>query len=293
VPQLTRLAFALLVSTLAACGGKSHTSPDDSGSGGTNTGGTGNGTSGNGTSGTAVGGNGHAGGAGAGGADACTVFDDDAPASVMVAISNLTSAPIYLGQDMVTCGVTPLFQVADADGAALPGLGDCRSPCTSLRQQGVGGCTGICLLPSAVALQPSETLYTTWDGFFRVSGQLPAKCVPFDSGNETTVACDQAKRIDPGSFLFSARAGSALDCSQTTGAGSCTACTPSPNGGCTTSGSLVTGPMHSTQTFVLLNESYGVYPTASANPGPNAGNAELPAPGGNIAQLAVELIFTE
>jgi hypothetical protein len=223
----------------------------------------------------------------------CKSFDDDSPGAVNVAISNLTQAPIYLGQDMVTCGVSPLFRVADASGALLPDLGNCRSACDTLRKQGAGGCPAICAFPTSVALQPNEVLYTTWNGLFRVQGQLPTQCVPFDTGAEMQVSCDQAKRIDPGTFTFSARAGSALDCAQTTGTDTCSACTPSPNGGCATPGSLVTGPMHAAQTTVLLNESYGVYPSPSASPGPNAGNAELPAPGDAIAQLTVELIFTE
>jgi hypothetical protein len=298
VPQLTRLAFALLVSTLAACGGKSHTSPDVDGVGGTNAGGTGNGSSGtgNGSSGTGAGGKGHAGsaGTGTGGADVCASFDDDSAGAVNVAISNLTKATIYLGQDMVTCGgVSPPFQVADASGAILPEVGSCRAACNTVRTAGVAGCPAICLFPTSVALQPNEVLYTTWSGLFRVQGQLPVKCVPYETGSETMVACDQAKRIEPGAFTFSARAGSAVDCSPTTGPDNCGVCTQSPNGGCATPGSLVTGPMHTTQTFVVLNESYGVYPAASTNPGPNAGNAELPAPGDPIARLAVELIFTE
>lgn len=286
--HLSRLTVALLVSTLAACGGKSNASPDDEGRAGTDAGGTG-------TGGTGSGGKGHAGSAGAGtaGADACTSFDDDSPTSVHVAISNQTSAPIFLGQDMVTCGVSPLFQVADADGTLLPSVSDCRSSCGGLRKEAVGGCPAICRFPTAVALQPNEILYTTWDGLFSVQGQLPAKCVGYDTGGEATISCDQAKGIEPGTFTFSARAGSAVDCSQTTGVGNCPACTSLPNGGCSTPGSLVTGQMHSAQVTVLLDENYGVYPTPSASPGPNAGNAELPAPGGATAILAVALTFTE
>jgi hypothetical protein len=275
VSPLSRLALALLVSTLAACGGKSSATPGDGGEGGTGTGGTG--------------GTGHA---GTGGADACTSFDDDYGTSVGVSISNQTMVPIYLGQDMVTCGVSPLFEVADARGAVLPNLGGCRSPCASLRQGGPAGCLDICAFPTAVALQPNEVLYTTWDGLFSVQAQLPARCASFETGVGAQVSCDQAKRIEPGTFTFSARAGSAIDCSQTTGSGTCDACSASPNGGCSTPGSLITGAMHSAQATILLNENYGVYPAPSTSPGSNTGAAD-PAPGANIALLTVELVFTE
>jgi hypothetical protein len=291
VSQLTRLAFTLLVSTLAACGGKSHADPGDGGASGSSAGGTSAGGTSNGTSGSSTGGKGHAGSAGTGGADMCTTFDDDdAAGSVNVVISNQTSATIYLGQDMVTCGVAPLFQVADASGAALPDLGNCRTSCATLRKEGAGGCPAICAFPTSVALEPNEVLYTRWDGLFRVQGQLPAACMPFDTG-EQMVSCDQAKRIQPDTFTFSARAGSGVDCSKTTGAGTCSGCTHSPNGGCSTPGSVITGPLRTAQTTVLLDERYGVYATASSSPGPNAGDAELP--GDAIALLAVELIFRE
>ena len=284
--HLTRLAVALLVSTtLAACGGKSSASPGDDSQGG-------NGAGGNGAGGNGAGGKAYAGSAGTGGADACTSFDDDYAALVNVSISNQTNATIYLGEESVTCGTSPLFQVADANGAALITPGNCRSACVSLRKQGQGGCVANCALPSAVALEPQEVLSTTWDGLFLVRAQLPATCVPYETGGNTMVSCDQAKRIEPGSFTFSAHAGSAVDCSQTSGTGTCGACTASPNGGCSTPGSLVTGTIHSTQTTVVLNESYGIYPAPSPPAGSSAGDA-APAPGGSIAQLTVELVFTE
>ena len=279
--HLVRLAVALLVSTLAACGGKSSASPGDGGDGGSGAGGS-----------TGVGGKGHAGSAAAGAASVCTSFDDDYGALVNVSISNQTGAPIYLGQDKVTCGVSPLFQVADGSGDVLPSLGNCRSPCAALRTQGVGGCPAICAFPTSVALQPNEVLYTTWDGLFSVQGHLPAKCVPSEAGGGSMLSCDQAKRIEPGTFTFSAFAGSALDCSQTTAAGACSPCSAGLNGGCSTSGSLITGPMHVTGTTVELDESYGIYPAPAPAPAPSAGDA-APAPSGSRAVLMVELIFTK
>jgi hypothetical protein len=135
-------------------------------------------------------------------------------------------------------------------------------------------------------------MYTTWDGLFRVQGELPAKCVPYETGGDSKVSCDQAKRIEPGTFTFSARAGSGVDCSQTNANGACSACVPLPNGGCSASGALIAGPIHTAQAVVTLDESYGVYPAPDASPGSNAGNA-APAPGGIAAVSTVELIFTK
>ena len=110
VSHLARLAVTLLVSTLAACGGKSSASPGEGGDGGTGAGGSGSG------------GQAHAGSSN-GGASVCMAFDDDYGTNVNVAMVNATTAPIYLGQDMVNCGVSPLFQVNDARGGSLPNLG--------------------------------------------------------------------------------------------------------------------------------------------------------------------------
>jgi hypothetical protein len=276
VSHLTRFSAVLLLSTLAACGGKSNTNPGE-GDGGTGAGGSGSG------------GSGHA-GTGSGGTSVCASFDDDYAAYINVSILNQTNAPIYLGQDMVTCGITPLFAVADASGAPLPSLGDCRAPCDVVRKQGELGCLDNCAFPTAVALQPNEALFTTWDGLFRVAQQLPAKCVTAAVNPGPVVSCDQAQRIEPGSFTFSARAGSALDCSQTTGQGTCSSCTPGGNGGCATPGSLVSGAMHTTQTTVVLDESFGVFAKPTA--GPSAGSADAPAGNGAQAVRTVELIFT-
>jgi hypothetical protein len=264
VSRSIRLALALLVSTLAACGGRANRTGDDgtgaTGSGGSGSGGTGH-TGGTGTSGT------HTGGTG-------------------------TTTTLYLGQDTVTCGIAPLFQVAEADGTPLPDLGDCRAACVTLRQQGAGGCVGLCAFPNTVQLQPGEVLYTSWDGLFAVQGQLPSKCVPYDTGGDTKVSCDQAKRIEPGTFTFSARAGSALDCSQTNPDGACVPCTPSPNGGCTRSSSLIAGPLHAAEATVALDASYGVYPAPSPPPSPGADGAGAAPSDVPVARM-VELVFRE
>ena len=267
--------MAPLVLALAACGGKASGSAPGGSSGG----------SGNGAGGTS-----HA-GASQGGATACAKYDDEGPTFVSVAIINKTSAPIYLGQPTVTCDVSPLFEVADARGGQLPNISRCRSSCADLRQEGAAGCIDICLFPLSVALQPGEARATTWDGLFSVPAELPRQCVAFDT-DQKTVVCDQAQRIQPGTFTFSARAGTRLDCSQTQGADAiCPPCTGEGNGGCATPGSLISGDTFTATATVTLDDSYGVYPTAngSSNPSPGAGAG----PNGNPELASVELVFTD
>jgi hypothetical protein len=279
-----RLALALLVSTLAACGGKASKAGDD-GTGATGSGGSG-------ASGSGAGGTGQTGGSGTGGDAVCASYDDDYATSVQVSIANQTTTTLYLGQDMVTCSMAPLFQVANADGTPLPGLGNCRTSCMNLRQQGIGGCIGICAFPNTVQLQPGESLFTTWDGLFAVQGQLPPRCVPADARSEAMMLCDQAKRVEPGTFTFSALAGSALDCSQTNPDGACVPCAPSPNGGCTRSSSLIAGPLHAAEATVTLDASYGVYPAPSPTPDPGTDGAGA-APSDVPVARVVELVFSE
>ncbi len=262
---------------LVACGGKSAgVAPD--GGGGTGAGGTG------------AGGTSKGGGATQGGAAACAKYDDEAPAFVSVELINKTNVPIYLGQSKVTCEMSPLFQVADARGGELPSISRCRSSCADLRTQGAGGCTAICLFPLAVALQPGEQRFTTWDGLYSVPAALPSKCLAFENDGQTA-SCDQARRIQPGTFTFSARAGTGLDCSQTQGPeGICQACTQDGDGGCSTPGSLIGGDILTATATVTLDASYGVYGTAngSSNPSPGAGAG----PSGTPEVSSVQLVFT-
>ena len=224
----------------------------------------------------------HAGGGAAGGASECTKYDDEAPNAISVTILNKTDTPIYLGQELMTCGSAPLFQVADARGGALPSVGDCRASCVGVRTQAQGGCTDICLYPTSITLLPGELRLGSWTGLYSVPGELPAECLSFQSDG-ATVSCDQAKRIQPGTYTFSARAGTALDCGPSNATGSCAPCVPDDLGGCSAPGSLISGKILTTQATVELNQVYGVYPS-----GPN-----IPNPGDSDApvNLAVQLIF--
>jgi hypothetical protein len=295
VAQSSRLACALLVSVLAACGGRSFDVDPNPNGGGSHQGGSGQGGSsaGSGRGGTSSKAGAPSGGSGQGGSAGaqCAGFEDAATGSyVQVAIINRTTAAIYLGQDMVNCGVSPLFQVGDASGVVLQPPNSCSGSCQTLIKQGPIGCPAICAFPSAVALQPGETLYTSWQGLFQVQRELPLQCVPSDYGVTT---CQQTTQVQPGAFTFSAVAGRSLDCKATTG-GACVACTPTPGGGCSTSGALIAGQMLNAVTNVQLDASFGVY----GNPPPAPAPLPLPNdPGGSsgnaMALRTVELVFTE
>lgn len=222
---------------------------------------------------------------GVGGSSVCANYDDEAPAALRVMILNKTDAPIYLGQDMMTCSQAPLFEVADARGGKLPSWGGgCNASCSDLRMHGVIGCPAICFFPTSIMLQPGEQRFAPWSGLYAVPAVLPAECVPFESG-DTSISCQMAKRIVPGTYEFSARAGTSLDCSQTTANSACSACMSDGQGGCITAGSLITGKILTAKATVDLNQSYGVY----------GSSADAPAPGGNsgaTANQAIELVFT-
>ena len=297
--HLPRLSAALFFSALAACGGKSFDAgedPDPS-PGGSNQGGSSSvaGTSSGGSSSTAgttgKGGTGSAGtGQGGWAGASCEAFDDQPGYFVSIAIINKTAAPIHLVQDMLTCGVSPLFDVKDDSGVPLPSLGGCRTSCQQARSNGPIGCPTICAFPSAVTLQPGGVMYTSYDGLYGVQTTLPEACVDPTLGDSQ---CRQARQIQPGRFTFSSRAGSVIDCSQTTGTGTCSACTPLGDGGCTTPGSLISGKMHNATTTVVLDASYGVYGGYPAPAPAFPGNPNDESPSGALALLTVELVFTD
>jgi hypothetical protein len=205
---------------------------------------------------------------------------------IRVALINKTAAPIHLGEEMVTCGAPSLFEVSDARGGRLTRPGDCRTPCQSLSSDGAGGCVGLCAEPTTVTLQPGDVLFTTWDGLYEIQAELPKQCLPAGFSAQ----CSQARQITPGTYMFSAQAGSTLDCAESAD-GMCGACMPTGNGGCTTPGGLISGPMHKATSTVLLDASYGVYGTPT--PAPLPANPGGDSPAGAMAFLTVELVFTD
>lgn len=275
-----------------ACGGRAFDADDQQPSGGTgNEAGSAQGGSSS-SGGTARGGASNQGGSSSAGTgqggfagSACNAYDDHPGYYISVALINKTSAPIHLGQDSVTCSAEPLFFVKDASGTPLALPGSCRASCDLVRSQGPVGCGAACLFPSAVSLAPGEVRYTTWDGLYEVERDLPRQCLAVGVSGQ----CRQAVQINAGTFTFSAQAGSTLDCGATSGA-PCRACMPDGNGGCTTPGSLISGPRHAATTTVRLDASYGVWGAPAPAPLP-PGGADVP--GGAMATLTVELVFAD
>lgn len=286
----TRLAQTLLVlCSLTACGGKSVVA-DGPGAAGTDAGGAGQGST-NATGGASS----HAGTsaqAGAGGVSSCAAHDDDLGTRIDVVIENRTSAVLYLGTDSVTCGLTPRFQVQDVNGRLLPGPSDCPHSCLQARTNGVGGCATVCILPSAVPLQPGQKFMTSYDGLEVLQTSLPQGCLDTGVIAEGTFPCEQSKRIQPGDYVFSARAGLQLECSLT-GDASCGVC---PSGDpCEIPGATIAGAPVVAQTLVSLDGSYGLYPAPDSGsagadaPSPGAGAA----PAGPVIRRSVEIVFEE
>jgi hypothetical protein len=269
-----RLPTVLMVFCLTACGGKSFddASPDDSG-GSSSRGGAGN------TAGKSA-----AGGAQGGAGPACESFDDDVGAQVSIEIVNATKQPLYLGDETESCGIQAFFDVEDENGLPLPAPSFCGSPCESVREQGELGCGPICLTSSAILLQPGERFSSSYSGLVAARLELPQACVLPPDGIGT---CEQARRIRPGNFTFSARAGSSADCgafsSDDKDDKACVACQPGDSGGCIIPGSLIAGEIRSAKTTLWLDESYGIYPDAET----------APAPGGSGAARPVEIVFSD
>jgi hypothetical protein len=261
-PSLAAITLALSCSF--ACGGQSN---GDAQGGTSSTGGAGSG-----------GQNVSGGRANASGGASCNAetFADDRGWSVSVTVINQTGRPLHLGQDTITCGVSPLFRVEDGAGALLPELGDCRQSCESVAQGSGVGCPALCRFPEAITLAPAEGTSLIWTGLYRTEASVPAVCSPSGPTAEP-VACDRARQIEPGTFRFIAAAGSDIDCSLTIG--DCTACEARGVGGCATPAALISGARSIAEATVDLDASYGV--------GPRGGN------GSDGATRPVELVFKD
>jgi hypothetical protein len=205
----------------------------------------------------AAGASGVAGSGGDGGGSAgtdCSAFEDDLGWSVLVSIVNRTSQVIHVGQTEVTCTNPPLFVVEDDTGDPLTDLSGCRTPCDAVMDGNPAGCPGICLFPQAVTLEPDEGTNVIWSGLRRREVRLPEQCLPMDEPVLVST-CDFAVQIEPGTFTFTAQAGTELDCLQTTG--TCGECMTRGEGGCATSATIA-GTMLSAEVTVGLDASYGV-----------------------------------
>jgi len=276
---------ALTACVLAACGGRADSDGDTAGN---NSGGSGS-KAGSSSGGKNTGGSG-VGGSGSGGTGSvCDGYQDALGYQLPVLIVNETTSTIHVGSEMGNCGYVPLFQVADASGAALPELGDCRSSCEQVMQHGaIGGCPAICRFPSSRTLAPGESTIEVWSGLFSETKTLPQSCIADDIGSEA-FQCSLARQIQPGTYTFTSRAGTDVDCTTTTG-GPCNPCTPESKGGCTIPGALISGDILDAEAIVDLGPGYGVYESAAdpAYPGPGNGAG---AAGGMIATITI--VFRE
>lgn len=246
----------------AACGGKSQTEGSRAAAGGAEN---------------------AAGGAAAGGAAAgaaqCAQFNEEKPRSVSVLIRNDTASTINVGQVMQSCSDAPLFELRDGSGQRLDAPGFCRVPCESqMSDNPSAGCPAICIGPTALTLQPGESHTVMWESLFQVQTQLPKGCYPnHPDRDQPSLACDRAQRVPPGSYVFTASAGTALECSS--GDPACSPCTPSAQGGCTTRQAWAGGNITVAETSVDLDASYGL--------------SDADDPGADGALNVVEIVFKD
>lgn len=187
-----------------------------------------------------------AGASSAGGAVSCSSFADAAGWSLRVRIRNEMSSTLYVGQENSTCDVDLLFQVEDGARQKLPRLNGCPSSCQTAMASGAVLCPDSCALPSTVTLEPGQSIELPWDGRFAVEHLLPPQCLRPEL--QSPANCVRAEQVEAGPYHFLARAGTGRHCLS----GTCGACTPNPNGGCTTPGSLITGTIITTERFVGL-----------------------------------------
>lgn len=239
---------------LPACGGKS-VEAIGGGNDGTESGGNSFGATSSGGLGHSegyLGGSGSLGGTTGGGTTQCEgdVYQDDGPANIPVRIINDTKAVLYLGPKP-NCGAGLLFNVADATGILQPSPPICQTTCQQLIAGSIPGCPPIaCPVGEVLTLQPGEETLQLWTGLYEEDMALAPGC---DRGAGVDT-CQRIAAVKPGAFTFTATAGSQLECS----VAPCMTCTPADTGGCTTFGGVVTGPMLSAETKVMLDVSYGL-----------------------------------
>jgi hypothetical protein len=205
----------------------------------------------------------------------CAALRDDDPYYIAVSIRNDTKETLFLGTETMPCVVVPWFEVSDAEDRPLVPVGNCRGSCESaMSDNPLGGCPAICAAAQAVELRPGEVLSTAWTGQYLELVGLPKAC---QSDEYPAAQCDRARSIEPGSFTFSATAGTELDCSPT--GNDCPPCVRSSEGGCVTSGALIGGSVRTARTQLELDAGYGV----------GAGNGD----GNDGALNIVEITFEE
>lgn len=230
------------------------------------------GSSAAGQSGAGAGSGGSSAGTSAGGASDCSQFADQTTQNVTLTIHNYTSAPVYIGPRMQSCGSTPLFQVLDASGAVLRPPGRCDTPCQGfLDGNPVGGCTADCPLDQVIKLAPREVRTEIWSGVYLSDVALPRDC---NASSETSsVTCSVRRRIEPGLYNFVVAAGSEVACDALDD--DCGACMPMANGGCSVIGGTVKGDVLNAKTAVNLDASFGVFAEGSGSQGDGFRSVDL------------------
>jgi hypothetical protein len=239
------IVLSLLVTTFGApaCGGKSFAGAGDSSDVAAGGGSSHGGATMGGSAGVAAGGNAQSGAR-------CDAYVDEGAANISVRIVNETKAALYLGPQP-SCGAAPFFDVRDAADNLLPYPGVCQVTCQQLLSgAGIACLPVVCPIGPVLTLQPGEDALQYWNGLYDEATSLVPECRP-PSGESL---CQRVVAVKPGSFTFTATAGSGLDCS----APFCMTCTPSNTGGCTTLGGVVSGPSYSAETKLVLDASYGL-----------------------------------
>ncbi len=208
-----------LLSLSTGCGGSS--TKDSPGTGAVG-GAAGSGGSG-GSSGS--GGSGAYGASGGSGGDTCADYADEAPQTgVTFMLRNKRTTPIYLGGES-NCGPAQLFTVDGESGSVQLQAGGCGNTCEALQQHG-DFCTGACLLPPVIRIDPGGSYATNWDGTSYESRNMPTSC--YVDLNTAASSCDQRIIVADGSYTATVGAATDIVCNDV---GICD-CSSDENGSC-------------------------------------------------------------
>jgi hypothetical protein len=104
-----------------------------------------------------------------------------------------------------------------------------------------------------ITLQPGESALTLWSAIYSENVTLPPIC----SAKAGQKECQRIAGVEPGTYIFTAQAGTGIRCLDDA-AGSCGSCMQSSNGGCSTYGAVITGPLLQAKIDVQLDGSYGI-----------------------------------
>jgi hypothetical protein len=106
----------------------------------------------------------------------------------------------------------------------------------------------------------------TWSALYTETVSVPPACQNKSIG----VECQRIVRAKPGTYVFSAQAGTSMNCT-VPDLMSCQTCEPSGDGGCSTHPALIAGPLLQAEAKVDLDASYGI----GAGPGAMTRRVEI------------------